>query len=299
MYVDKMHNALERSGSTLDIYGYPYDALGSYLTPTLIQEYSRIFDQAERRVKNNPTLFERVRNARLPLEFAILDISLHDVSPTLSYFDKRNGHWTVKHSMRKRLEEFVAHAKRAGIERLEESGTSPDQYARSVAQQLHVSVEGNLAFGKPVSLLTPHSEKYPVGGAKALTDGLHGPNDYHCNWLGFEGEHMDAVIDLGKETLFSSVTIGFLQMWYAWIWLPLRIDVAVSSDGTTYKTLASLPNTVADTTSGAFTKDFTAELGPQEARYIRVTAISRLTCPDWHIGAGQKCWIFADEITIR
>ncbi len=43
---------------------------------------------------------------------------------------------------------FVAQAKQAGIQRLEESGTSPDEYQRSVEQQLRVSVEGNLAFGK-------------------------------------------------------------------------------------------------------------------------------------------------------
>ena len=152
--------------------------------------------------------------------------------------------------MRKRLEEFVAQAKKAGIQRLDESGTSPDDYQRSVEQQLRVSVDGNLAFGKPVTLLTPHSEKYPVGGATALTDGIHGPNDYHCNWLGFEAEHLDAVIDLGKETSFSSVSTGFLQMWYAWIWLPLQVDVAVSSNGKEFTTVSSITNTVPDTTAG-------------------------------------------------
>ncbi len=299
LYIDRMHDALERSGKGLDIYGYPYDAIGSYLTPALLQEYSGIFDRAEELVRDDPEVLERVRNARLPLEFAILDISLHDATPTLSYFDKRGGHWAVKASMRQRLDAFVAQAKKAGIQRLEESGTSPDDYKRSVEQQLQVSVEGNLAFGKPVRLLTPCSDKYPAGGGQGLTDGLHGPNDYHCNWVGFEGSHMDAVIDLGRETTFSTVSAGFLQMWYAWIWLPTRVDVAVSSDGTTFQTVSSMPNTVPDTVSGSFTRLFTADVGRQKARYVRVTALSRLTCPDWHLGAGQKCWIFADEVVVR
>ena len=234
-----------------------------------------------------------------PLEFAILDISLHDATPTFSYFDKQGARWTPKPAMRKKLLDFVAQSKKVGIRRLEEGGTSPDEYQRSVEQQLHVSVDGNLAFGKPVRLLTPYSDKYPAGGARALTDGLHGPNDYHCNWLGFEAEHMDAVIDLGEERAFSTVSAGFLQMWYAWIWLPVRVDVAVSDDGTTFRTVASMPTTVADTTSGSFTRQFTANTGSQKARYVRVTAISRLTCPDWHIGAGQKAWIFADEVVIH
>jgi len=298
-YIDMMHDALERSRAGLGIYGYPYDAIGSYLTPDLLEEYARIFDRAERKVEDNPTLLERVKNARLPLEFAILDISIHDVTPQLSYFDKQDGKWTVKPSMRMRLKEFVAQAKKAGIQRLEESGTSPDDYQRSVEQQMHVSVEGNLAFGKPVNLLTRYSEKYPVGGPQALTNGLHGPNDYHCNWLGFENEHLEAVIDLGKETSFSSVSTGFLQMWYAWIWLPLQVDIAVSSDGETFQTVSSVANTVPDTTSGIFTKVFTAEVGKQKARYVKVSAPARLTCPDWHIGAGQKSWIFVDEIVVR
>ncbi|MCC6396152.1 MAG: class A beta-lactamase, subclass A2 [Bacteroidetes bacterium] len=298
-YIDSMHDALERSGDVLDIYGYPYDAIDSYLTPALIEEYSRLFDEAERVVSDQPELLDRVKTARLPLEFAILDIALHDVNPDLSYFDKHDGRWTPKPAMRRRLDAFVAQAKKAGIERLEESGRSPDEYKASVEQQMHVSVEGNLAFGKPVTLLTPHSEKYPAGGGKALTDGLHGPNDYHCNWLGFEAEHLDAVIDLGRDTSFSSMSMSFLQMWYAWIWMPLKVDVAISADGRNFSSVATLVNSVPDTTSGVFKKDFRVDVGTRRARYVKVTAQSRLQCPEWHIGAGQKCWMFIDEIVIR
>ncbi len=43
-YIDTMHNALEKSGKNLNIYGYPYDAIDSYLTPDLITYYSQLFD---------------------------------------------------------------------------------------------------------------------------------------------------------------------------------------------------------------------------------------------------------------
>jgi hypothetical protein len=298
-YIDTMHDALEASGAGLGIYGYPHNALNSYLTPPLLEQYARIFDRAEARVKDDPVVLERVKNARLPLEFAILDISLHDVDPTLSYFDKSKESWTLRPEMQRRLDDFVAQAKRAGIERLEESGRSPDEYKRSVEQQCQVSVEGNLAFGKPVRLLTRHSEKYPVGGPQALTNGLHGPNDYNCNWLGFEGEHLEAVIDLGREMPVASVSAEFLQMWYAWIWLPLRVEVGLSSNGEDFTTVSSVENSVPDTVAGTFTKVFTAKTGNRPARYVRVSAVSRLQCPDWHIGAGRESWIFVDEIVIR
>jgi len=298
-YIDLMHDALAQSGKQLGIYGYPFDAIDGYLSPSLLQEYSRLFDQAERAVRGQPELLDRVKNARLPLEFAILDIALHDPTPGLSYFDKKGSAWTVRQSMRSRLNAFVAQAKKAGIERLEERGTSPDQYKASVEQMLHPVLRGDLAYGKPVKLLTQPSDKYPVHGGAALTDGLRGPNDYHCNWLGFEGESLVAVIDLGRTVPVHSLSSRYLQDWNSWIWLPLSVDYAVSTDGAAFTPVASVPDTVSDMTAGAFARDFTATVQRVEARYVKVSAKSRLTCPDWHIGAGGKSWLFVDEVEVR
>ncbi|MGA9119106.1 MAG: DUF4838 domain-containing protein [Bacteroidota bacterium] len=298
-YIDIMHDALARSGKNLDIYGYPYDAIDSYLTPALIKKYSALFDQAERAVADHPDVLERVKTARLPLEFAILDISLHDPTPDLSYFDKNGTHWTVRPSMRKQLDAFVAGAEKAGIGRLEESGTSPEDYRKSVQQLLHVSIEGNLAFEKPVQVLTQFSDKYPVGGGSALTNGFHGPADYHCNWLGFEGNNCEAVVDLQTVQPVHAITTSFLQMWYAWIWLPVNVEFSVSTDGKSFQPVANVPDTVPDTTGGSFVKEFNADFAPVKARYIKVKAVSRGVCPDWHLGAGQKSWIFIDEIVVK
>ncbi len=298
-YIDTMHDALARSGKTLDIYGYPYDAIDSYLTPHLLHVYTGLFEKAEAAVQSQPEFLERVKIARLPLEYAILDISLHDPTPELSYFDKHGADWSVRPAMRKKLDAFVSLAKKAGVTNLEEHGTSPDEYKASVEQLLHVSVTGNLAFGKPVTLLTTPTDKYPVGGGSALTNGFHGSNDYHVNWLGFEASDMDAIIDLQSEKTIQSVNAGFLQYWYAWIWLPTKVDFSISRDGKNFTSVSNIPDDVPDTTSGAFTRSFDARFSPVKARYVRVHAFSRLTCPDWHIGAGQKSWIFCDEIVVQ
>lgn len=298
-YIDTMHDALERSGKGLGIYGYPFDAIDSYLTPELLRTYAAIFDRAEEAVKDAPQLLERVRIARLPLEFAILDISLHDHTPELSYFDRKDGKLVPRASMKERLERFVQLANHAGIRRLDEMGRPPDEYRRAVEQHMRVSVEGNLAYGKAVRLLTPHSEKYPVGGGRALTNGIHGAGDYHCNWLGFEGEHMDAVIDLGAMSTFSSVTMNFYQEIYSWTWLPLGVSVAVSTDGTNFTPAGRLTHDEPETRTGVFTHEFRFDGGPWTARYVRITAESRLTAPGWHIGAGKPCWLFIDEIVVR
>ena len=45
--------------------------------------------------------------------------------------------------------------------------------------------------------------------------------------------------------------------------------------------------------------EFAADLSGRTARYVRVIGRSLKTCPDGHPGAGQACWVFADEITLR
>ncbi len=298
-YIDMMHDALAKSGKQLGIFGYPFDAMDGYLSPRLIKEYSRLFDQAEQAVGHQPEILDRVKNARLPLEFAILDMSLHDPTPELSYFDKKGPTWTVRQSMRDRLNAFVAQAQKAGIERLEERGISPADYKASVEQMLHPVLEGDLAYGKPVRLLTQPSDKYPVHGGAALTDGLRGPNDYHCNWLGFEGESLDAIIDLGRTVPLHSLSARFLQDWDSWVWLPLSVDYSVSTDGTAFTPVASVPDTVSDMAAGVFSRDFSASVKSVEARYVKISAKSRITCPNWHVGAGGKSWLFVDEVEVR
>ncbi len=298
-YINIMEDALAKSGKTLNIYGSPYDAIDSYLTPPLIKRYRKLFDEAERAVAHHPAFLKRVKIARLPLEFAILDISMRHPTPQLSYFVKRGNNWTVRKSMIKLLDSFVAEAQKAGIKLLHEHGMSPAEYKKSVDQFMHLSIKGNLAYKKPVKVLTEYSPKYPVGGGAALTDGFHGPDNYDCNWLGFEGDNCVAVVDLKSVRRVDKIETSWLQYWYAWVWLPLKVKFSVSTNGKTFTPVGEVPDMVPDTTNGAFVKDFDVSFPAVKARYIKVDAISRKVCPKWHLGAGQKSWIFIDEIVVK
>ena len=72
-YIDEMREALLSSDQPLKIFGSPIDASVSYLTPALISGYKQIFDEAEKSVADDPILLERVRIARQPLNFAIME----------------------------------------------------------------------------------------------------------------------------------------------------------------------------------------------------------------------------------
>ncbi len=298
-YIGMIHDELESAGVPLWIYGFPFDGAGSYLRPSLIPVYERIFDEAELAVADEPEYLARVRTARLPLDFAIMDISLHGVDETLSWVSFKDGRYENNPGMLKRLDRFIQGCGAAGIEMINEQGYKPEEYRETVLHYLVRSEERSLAMHKPVNLLTEFSPKYPAGGAAALTDRLRGINDYHFNWLGFEGNDLEAIIDLGEEMTVSKVSASFLQDNRSWIFLPKSMEAEYSLLGFTYTPAGKDINVTPDTTPGPFFDDFTIEFPPIRARFIKVKAESLKTCPDWHIGKGKKSWIFIDEIIIQ
>ena len=60
-YLALMHDSLQASGGKLGIYGFPFDGYRSYLTPSLVTKYEKLFNQAEQAVKSDPELLEKVR----------------------------------------------------------------------------------------------------------------------------------------------------------------------------------------------------------------------------------------------
>ena len=41
------------------------------------------------------------------------------------------------------------------------------------------------------------------------------------------------------------------------------------------------------------------EARQQSVRFVRVRARNLGECPEWHVGAGGKAWLFVDEIVVR
>jgi len=298
-YIDRMHDALTASGGQLGIYGYPYDGIHTYLTPELIKTYSQLFNQAEQAVKEQPDFLERVKVARLPLEFAILDISLRNVNNDLTFFNKEGDRFIIRSEMLNLLDKFTIEAKAAGIKRYWEHGNEPDKYREMVLNYVNRSTQQNMALGKPVMLTTEFSEKYPVGGNKALTDGLKGVNDYHFNWLGFEGPDMIAIVDLGEPKDIRSIQTSFLQDIQSWVFMPVEVSYFGSNDNIKFTLIHSLHAKISGHQQGVVIEDFKADFEPIKDRYIKVVAKNIGTCPPWHPGYSSPAWIFCDEILLR
>jgi hypothetical protein len=299
-YIDTMEDTLEASGEDLLIYGYPKPSARGYLSAQNLDIYSGLFDKAEEATKGNPAVYARVLTARLPLQFAILEqAKIYGTGDHGFYFLDSNGTWKPKPSLMALLDSFVVRCKRFGIPRLEEHGTSPDEYLASTKRTLDAGMKKHLALFKAVQLDPPASPKYHSGDASTLTDGLKGWENFNMNWLGFEGEDMVATIDLGKVETITSVTTDFLQDIDAWIFMPLSVEVEVAGDGRKFRTVGRIETTISEHREGAFIEPMVFRMKPQQAQYIRVKAENRKMCPNWHIGAGGLAWIFADEIVVE
>jgi hexosaminidase len=155
------------------------------------------------------------------------------------------------------------------------------------------------AAGRTARYETHPNYRYPSLTPNPLTDGLRGSDRYNDGyWQGFHGDDLDITIDLGKVDTVHQVSSGFLQQQWGWIFLPVKVTVALSEDQQNWKEI-EINNTVPPQAEGVIVKDFVVNAEGFPARYIRVHAVNPGICPEWHPGAGDQAWIFADEIIVN
>ena len=154
--------------------------------------------------------------------------------------------------------------------------------------------------GRSITLRTAYSSMYTGGGDMALIDMLRGSDDFRTGaWQGYQGVDLEAVVDLGQQRQIGRIASGFLQDQNSWIFMPLDVEFALSTDGSRFEVVGVARNDVPPESDGAIIRDFSKEGVNRKARYVRVRARNIGLCPDWHKGAGHKAWIFADEIVIE
>ena len=159
----------------------------------------------------------------------------------------------------------------------------------------------HLGVGAPVTLAASPSPLYPGAGGASLTDGLLGTRDHADGlWLGFSGQDLDAVLDLGEPLRVVHVALDCLQSQGAWIFFPSWVEFHASMDGRAWEGLGGVevPGEESDEKeSRRIGVEVPEETGP--VRYLRVRARNYGTLPAWHPGAGEDAWLFADEILVE
>ncbi len=157
----------------------------------------------------------------------------------------------------------------------------------------------NLASGSKICLKNDPVRRYKANGPASLIDGDLGSFDFlDGKWLGFRGQDLDAVIDLGEETTVKEVKVRFLVNQTSWIFLPGELTISTSVDSIDFDIIHAekIDNTSEDLK--VETRLFGNE-GPTRARYIHVKAEAIQNCPEWHPGKEDLGWLFVDEIVVR
>jgi hypothetical protein len=128
-----------------------------------------------------------------------------------------------------------------------------------------------------------------------------GGANFYANWLGFEGNHMVAEMDLGSQKELAFTGIAFLQVINHLVFLPTEVSFSYAQGDREFNYLGTVKNLkpLTQTSKINEVEYFDLSFDPVRARYLKVEARSLLTPPDWHHGAGLPSWIFADEWVVR
>ncbi|MBJ6367426.1 DUF4838 domain-containing protein [Snuella sedimenti] len=301
-YVDLIHDKIQEDNNFfLFLYGDPSQAFSSFLNSELLATYDGFFNKAEEVVAQNNTVLKRVKEARLSVDYAILEAYKknldNDFSMVLVNADDSK---MINPDVVKRLERFYQTCKGANITLMNEMRFTVDEYYANYKNTMTVATQPNKALGKKVTLLTK-PKKYANEDSQVLTDGALGGNSFYANWLGFEGNHLEAVIDLEEEQSIRSISTAFLQVTNHVVFFPKSVTYYYSNDNEHFYKVGTVVNDapLSKTSKINDIKYFELEFPEVKARYIKIIGENRNEPPYWHHAAGLPSWIFADEVIVN
>ncbi|MDY7394317.1 DUF4838 domain-containing protein [Aureibaculum sp. 2210JD6-5] len=299
-YVDLIHAELKKHPDFfLFLYGDPSQAFDTYLSPELLATYKGFFDKAEKVVASKPEVLKRVKEARISTDYAILEAAKKNLTSQFSLVSQDNPS-SANPFVQEKLENFYKTAKASDITLMNEMGFTVEEYYNSYKKTIEVAVKPNIAKGKKVTLIT-QPKKYANEDPQTLTDGALGGNNFYANWLGFEGNHLEAVIDLEKPQQISSISTAFLQVTNHVVFYPLSVSYYSSNNGENYIKIGTIVNNepLTKTSKVNAIKYFDLNFPKVSARYIKIIAENMNNAPYWHHAAGLPSWIFADEVIVE
>lgn len=318
-YLHHLSHEIVQSDERLDIYEHPTAHQNSVLSLRNVNEYNRLFDQAEKAVQEDPIILLHVMTARLSLQYAIMEIGKNDMFGPRGWYVRQGDDFILRKEKEETFEKFMQICREAGVQTLNESGLTPDAYAAATRRFIDVQVRGNLAFRKKVTASPLPAAKYSGGDLSALTNGVFGANDFKAHWLGWEGEDFTLDLDLGEVKPVDTIQISTLYDPKSWIFHPRKVVCKVSEDGENYRDFGEqevtgdqreepVTRTFLFTNAGSEIRDAGSMIADpisgirhpeSDIRFIRFHVYGLLKNPDWHPSAGGACWVFVDEVVTR
>ncbi|MDR6944838.1 glycoside hydrolase family 20 protein [Mucilaginibacter pocheonensis] len=168
------------------------------------------------------------------------------------------------------------------------NGTRP--YGRVFEKDFHL----HKAIGKTVTLASQPQGGYNPGNTFGLVNGVFGSSLYNDGqWYGFNGDDLDAVVDLGSVQRVSRLGINILKYHWQKMWEPTLLSFEISADGKTYTEVYRQTEFKDNGINRV-----RAVIDQAQARYIRVRGKNKGIIPPGEYIAGAKAWLLVDELMV-
>ncbi len=120
-------------------------------------------------------------------------------------------------------------------------------------------------------------------------------------WAGFEGEDLITNISFEESQAVNSISISSLQDTGSWIFFPKKIEIYAKNNNASFQKIETLSYDATDEKQATEVKKkrFKLEFPAIETKQIKIVVHNVGKLPNWHQGAGQKGWLFVDEILIQ
>ncbi|HEY2720572.1 MAG TPA: family 20 glycosylhydrolase [Chitinophagaceae bacterium] len=157
----------------------------------------------------------------------------------------------------------------------------------------------NKATGKKATLLTQPARTYRGDTAFTLVNGVQNTKglDKPREFLGYNGADCEAVIDLGSSQQITEVKAHVFEQMQSWIYRPKFFQVLISPDNSTYTEMGMTD--VVNLGSNQQNGTMTVQQKSVSARYIKIKLGNYGLIPANNPGAGNKAWLFVDEVEIN
>jgi len=299
-YISKIQSQIDNTSFFLFLYGDPSQGFDSFLSPQNLSNYDKLFNKALSKVDYNSNYFKRILRSKISIDYAILELYRKNFSDLYKLTFYENSLKTINPELIERLNNFRDVCSENNITYMNEMGFTVTDYVSNYQNALTIAIKNNIASGKMVTLETI-PKKYANEDPQVLTDGALGGNSFYSNWLGFEGNNMEAYVDLNEITEINSLSINFLQVTNHIVFFPKNVEFLQSDDKSNWTSLGRVENNLKLNPRSKVNdiQTFSIDVENIKTRYVKVVAKNLSKAPIWHHGADLPSWIFADELIIE
>ena len=300
-YIEEIQNQLNNAKPFfLFLYGDPSQAFDGYLSPKNLSYYDSLFNEALLNVSKDSDYYKRIERSRLSIDYAILEAYRKNFSKQYPLKFINDVVTMINPKVIDRLNKFYNIASLNDITLMNEMGFTVSEYVSNYKKALTLASKNNIASFKKVTLLS-NPKKYANEDSQVLTDGALGGNSFYSNWLGFEGNDLDAIIDLDSIQFINNISLNFLQVTNHIVFYPLNVQFEISNDSVNWKSFPIISNKLKLNPKSKVNdiQTFSQVVNNEKALYIRVKAKNIKKAPLWHHGADLPSWIFADELIVE